>query len=422
MQTAQHILRFDARGVGLGIKRARRRNLAASLLLVTLSSCMSGALPAQAGGERKAGSCASGTLRLLSFPAKQSIGSVCVVTSLVPGRLVPNNDKWICQAQGIVQVPKHTLVLLKIFPQAIGSLTFLKQLKGDDLQAIDLANSDLTDAGMENLKGLTGLVSVSLNCTDVSDRGLLYLPKSVRNLELMETCVQGKGLARFSELWRLLLKVSDHTDGGMKYIAPMKSLRNLVLNRTRITDAGLAYLSCLPELTDLSIAHTRVTGAGLKMLAQAPKLEMLILAGADIDDRAMKGLQFVQRLKHLYLNHTSITDKGMATLSKLSNLEELRFENARIGNEGLKQLEGMPRLAYLNLSGSRITDKGIKSLLCLKSLRSLNIAETTVGDSGLALIGKIKGLEQVGLVGTRVTPGGIAKLKAALPHCEIVHD
>ena len=90
---------------------------------------------------------------------------------------------------------------------------------------VDLHNTQVTDAGLRHLEGLSKLQKVSLNDTKVTDAGLEHL----------------KGLT---------------------------SLETLDLANTRVTDAGLEHLKRLTKLQSLNLVNTRVTDAGVKKLQQ----------------------------------------------------------------------------------------------------------------------------------------------------------
>ncbi len=98
-------------------------------------------------------------------------------------------------------------------------------LKG--LRTLDLSNTQITDAGLEHLKGLTNLYSLRLDNTQITDSGLVHL-KGLTNL---------RGI-----LW---------------------------LSGTQVTDAGLEHLKKLTKLHFLHLSNTNVTDEGVKKLQQA---------------------------------------------------------------------------------------------------------------------------------------------------------
>jgi hypothetical protein len=115
---------------------------------------------------------------------------------------------------------------------------WLRRLLGDDIFAnvaeVSLwgKGTQITDADLEHLKGLTMLQELQLWGTQITDAGLEHL----------------KGLAQ---------------------------LKKLDLQNTEVTDAGLVHLKGLTNLESLDISKTNVTDAGIKDLQKAlPNLKI----------------------------------------------------------------------------------------------------------------------------------------------------
>ena len=85
-----------------------------------------------------------------------------------------------------------------------------------------LSDTEITDSGLANVQGLTGLLGLSLDNTQVTDAGLAHL--------------QG-----------------------------LTALRELSINNARVTDSGLAHLHGLTGLQQLWLYNTHVTDAGLDL-------------------------------------------------------------------------------------------------------------------------------------------------------------
>ena len=64
-------------------------------------------------------------------------------------------------------------------------------------------------------------------------------------------------------------------------------------------------------------------------------------------------------------------------------------------------------------------DAGIESLAALSQLEELNLAATMVGDAGLEQLQKLESLKRVNLSATFVSDESVAKLRQALPDCEV---
>ncbi len=96
----------------------------------------------------------------------------------------------------------------------------LDQNDEGEVVAVDLGATQVTDADLAHLLGLTALENLRLVGTEVTDAGLVHL-------------------------------------------AGLTTLENLILADTPITDAGLAHLTGLTELRDLNLRDTQVTDGGV---------------------------------------------------------------------------------------------------------------------------------------------------------------
>src|SRR5262245_27026807 len=141
---------------------------------------------------------------------------------------------------------------------------------------LDLRFVSVTDAGLKELAGLSGLQTLDLTFTKVTDVGLKELRelKSLQELDLGHTEVTDAGLKELRELkglQTLYLGDTQVTDVGLKELAGLTSLQTLHLGRTRltdsgpkVTDAGLKTFAGLKNLQWLSLERTFVMDAGLK--------------------------------------------------------------------------------------------------------------------------------------------------------------
>lgn len=84
---------------------------------------------------------------------------------------------------------------------------------------------------------------------------------------------QLKGLTMLQELQ---LWGTQITDAGLKHLKGLTTLQTLQLQDTQITDAGLEHLKGLRQLQELHIERTQVTDAGVQDLQNAlPKLKII---------------------------------------------------------------------------------------------------------------------------------------------------
>ncbi len=159
---------------------------------------------------------------------------------------------------------------------------------------------------------------------------------------------------------------------------PLKSTRALDLSQTAIGDGGLKTLAGAQQIRALDISTTKITDDGL----------------AYFKDYKEKGPI------ELKIKDTAITDRGLQVLADTGHpFSQLDLDGTQITDAGLVHLQRIPKLtSYVGLSNTSITDEGIDALSQLKKVRQIN------------------------LTATKVTAQGVARLKAALPKCQIKSD
>jgi hypothetical protein len=165
-----------------------------------------------------------------------------------------------------------------------GGPQWLRRLVGEDrvsdfkileqVSAIFLPRTRITDADVIHLSGLQNLQRLILDGTAVTDAGLVHLREhaNLKEFGLAHTHVTDASLSRLSGLTNLKnldLRYTSVTDSGL---APLKNLRNLwqlSLLGTAITDAGLTHLSGMKNLRWLDLHRTAVTRSGREELRRA---------------------------------------------------------------------------------------------------------------------------------------------------------
>ena len=141
-----------------------------------------------------------------------------------------------------------------------------------DIKGLQLGDVQITDAGLENLRGLTHLWKLYLNNMEITGTGLKHL-KELPGLRM------------------LVFVGTPVTDSGLQHLRGLTSLETLVLFNTEITDAGLANLRELPGLKRLSLRGPNITDAGLEHLKGLSKLEFLVLWNTNTTPEGINDLQ-----------------------------------------------------------------------------------------------------------------------------------
>jgi len=142
--------------------------------------------------------------------------------------------------------------------QALAEITRVggKVETSDGKLAVDLSSTQVADADLEHLEGMTDLRVLWLDNTQVSDAGLGHL-KGLANLEILN------------------LKSTQVTDAGLAHLRGIAGLRGLTLEYTQVTDAGLGHLEGMTDLRVLNLKGAQVTDAGVNNLKKAlPRVQI----------------------------------------------------------------------------------------------------------------------------------------------------
>jgi hypothetical protein len=253
--------------------------------------------------------------------------------------------------------------------------------------------------------------------------------------------IDKKGVCRSVSLARTLIH-----DGDMPQLAPLTGLRELTLG-PKITDAGMAVLEGMTKLTSLTFQDDlrvpRITGVGLAHLHRMSRLMKLDLSLVPVTDDGLSHLRGPESILEVRLYKTKVTDAGLihlrvfpnlevldlrdtavagpglADLAPLKRLHRLELEASQITDAGLVYLTGLTGLSNLSLCRTRVSDAGLVYLTGLTDLRDLYLSGTRVSDAGLETLARMTQLEYLSLFDTDVTKAGLARLRAALPECDI---
>jgi Leucine-rich repeat (LRR) protein/beta-lactamase regulating signal transducer with metallopeptidase domain len=176
----------------------------------------------------------------------------------------------------------------------------LQHLQGlTGLRVLNVYGTRITDAGLRHLKGLTGLERLNLP-HQITDAGLEHL--NLKGLvRLQSAWLGGKGgkitdagveqFKGLTEMLYLVLNDTEITDAGLEHLRGLTRLQSLWLDSTPITGAGLTHLKGLTNLSDLRLGDTRLTDVGLEHLKGLTALQRLNLAGTQVTDAGVQQLK-----------------------------------------------------------------------------------------------------------------------------------
>jgi internalin A len=306
-----------------------------------------------------------------------------------------------------------TLLLLSAFPMCCA------ELKSVGTQWID----DLGGTVTRNAQGhVTG---VSLRGTWVGDSDLRLLTRlpDLDTLDLSLTHITDQGMQEIKDLpgiTSLSLYFAEYvTDEGIAAIKGWKKLKKLNLHGTKVGDTGLEHIAGITTLESLNVGSTLMTDVGLERLTNLTNLKELTMGGNELGDAGLQALRQLPGLTYLDLSGRQGTDKNVWTVAMsaggldavltLKQLKELRFGCSFIG----VGIEGT-RLGEVSLLS--VTPQWLERMRALSGLERLRLQGCIrIDDASVASLVAMPALREVDLQGTSVTEKGAAALKAAKP-------
>lgn len=232
----------------------------------------------------------------------------------------------------------------------------LKEL--GDLRILSLDSTQVTDAGLVGLHGLTCLSTLNFYHVPVSESGFARLPPWAHQCVVTVDSISGLGPKHESSSPKPI-KISD---AGLVHLRGLKQLERLWLANSPITDAGLENLKGLDQLCELNLDHTEIVGTALEHLGGLKQLKYLSLTDTKVDDAGLVHLQKLNRLIDLRLDHTRVTDTGLMCLKGLSQLQVLSLGGTKVTDQGVTYLEGLRQLERLYLYDTLVKQEGVKKL------------------------------------------------------------
>lgn len=270
---------------------------------------------------------------------------------------------------------------------------------------LQLVNTRLTDEGLENLNKCTGLLTLNIDGSEITGKGLSHL--------------------NLSRLLRLSLQNSNVTDSGLQQISQHKLPRLMELNLegNPVSDSGLEALQDLPALRSLGVGGTRITPQGLAKFLKERPLTMLGLRDLrwSMDDFKQLPID-PQKLTILDLSGWNISDEDLRALPTFPKLLNLDLSRTRITDEGLKELARFPSLSIIKLDGTGITIKGVKVLQTSLTLREISVGKSGVTYEDLLSLPGKGSLGRIVLNEMDLSMDQLRKLSESHPAAIIVSD
>ncbi|UCE48112.1 MAG: hypothetical protein JSW47_21255, partial [Phycisphaerales bacterium] len=296
----------------------------------------------------------SGQSRIVHFPADKSLGRLRIRDR---GSQHWQDWKDYGFARGDVVVPDDKELELTVIFEAFDNRSCLVALDPDDIQELDICSQEIADADLVHIKDLTGLESLTFGGT------------------CMGPCpLTGHGLFNLKNMTKLrflMLDCTNLTDDNFVHLKSLKALEKLWIHRNRqFTGDGLVHLVNLPSLCELQLYSTPIGNDALKHVNKLKALEALSLQSTQVTDEGLAHLKDMSSLKELLIPR-QITDDGLVHLKGLTSLEKLIIYSTDITDVGFAHLKNLSSLKSLTLFSPRVTPAAVEQLA--KDLPELDI-------------------------------------------------
>ncbi len=289
-------------------------------------------------------------------------------------------------------------------PYTLQALACLTRLTWFNLSGA--AGSSAVAAGLQHLTRLEGLECLGLiGCHGITDERLQALSAltGLTQLVMVDTEVQGSGLAALSRLQRLSLYTCYYLDAaGLAAVAQLTCLTYLDLSHS-VTKAQPAELAQLAQLTNLQ--ELRLYGHSIRdeaaALLELPRLgrlradRLMAPQGQDLSGCAITQLSLLQptvaadtlalpQLPALQSLCIAIAPASLSSISAQTQLTELAgwCRAPMRASELAAALRGLKQLQALELNGAECFDK--QCLLAVAGLQQLQELWLDGGGQGLS--------------------------------------
>lgn len=318
----------------------------------------------------------------------------------------------------------------------LGNLREIRSLRSLQLGHTYNQEINISDAGLDRLSTLGGLIELRLKSTNVTGSTLAAFPK-LRRLDLTHTQTNDAGLRAISslrELETLYLGETKITNDGLKHLSVLTKLADLELDSTSVGDSGISHLAGIQSLRRLSLLDTEVTDAGLSRLAMIDRLEDLNLYRTKVTNAGITHLARLAKLLNVDLRYTRATQSGAAALKTtlpkcriVLSASPARTEAKPPGTPAaetvalwIQKMGGSIHGDAINLAASAVRDQDIAQLCSIKEVTRLDLSATEVGDLGIRVLAGagcngLSQLQEINLGNTLISDSGLedlAKLSA----------
>ncbi len=181
-----------------------------------------------------------------------------------------------------------------------------------------LVDTDITDDGLRQVPPLRRLEDFGLSGALVQDpiAALQTDATQLKRLWLANTRLSDEGLEgvrRCSSLRELYLERAQLTDERLLRVGVLPQLEKFVLsdNPLELNDEAIRHLARFKGLVDFTADRISANEEGLMRLTELKQVIKLSLAGTKTTDRVLVALEQMPNLRELYLQDTPATEAGV---------------------------------------------------------------------------------------------------------------
>jgi Leucine Rich repeat len=255
------------------------------------------------------------------------------------------------------------------------------------------ARGQMTDAMLEDVSRIEHITTLKLGGSkNVTDAGVRHLSKlsRLRHVDLSGTGITDHGLEvlrALPELETVSLAWTKVTDAGVAHLAACERLNNVNLQGTPSGNGAFRALAGKASVSQLRTGNA-VTDAGLALLHEFPIFRTWHAGQPEM------GLLSYDAGPNYLLVRGSLTDRGMTQLEGLAGLFALNLDAAELGitAAGLAPLVGLPNLGWLAFNA---TDDAMPYIARMPRLCFLGCQDTVAGDDGFVALGQSQSIEYI---------------------------
>ena len=177
-----------------------------------------------------------------------------------------------------------------------------------------------------------------------------------------------------------------------------------------------------PNTLSLNFWESPLTAGHIAAIPSLPNLTFLNLGSTGLSATGLRDLDRFPRLQRLHLEFLDAEGDDLSMLGDCPTLEFVSLWKSTVGDHGVSTVLDLPRLTHVDLGSTRLGDDLFLNREPHDLLEKLLLDHTAVSDGSVASLSRWTKLKSLDLTGTAITPEGLARLRKALPNCEIVTD